>query len=303
MHYHLHKLVVGSVAVLSILTLVGCAELKKDLPPAGGALTVHEKGWTDAASGNFHGTAVRNASWDMTQCQSCHGTKYDGGIVDVSCRTCHNLPAGPENCTTCHGSLSNPAPPRDLNGNTSTSARGVGSHQKHLLGGTISSGVVCSDCHRLPPAAYVQGHLDSPLPAEVTMNSYIALTITNKPTTTDYDASLPLFSPSPAYDSNTLSCASTYCHGNFKNGNPAFAPIWNNTTGSETACGTCHGNITKPTLAQRALPRTLAEGGTHPDSLSCSTCHIGVVNSSLVIIDKTKHINGKLTISGEERDF
>ena len=68
----------------------------------------------------------------------------------------------------------------------------------------------------------------------------------------------------------TLSCANTYCHGNIKNGNSEFAPVWNDVTNTQAACGTCHGQV---------------------------------VDANLRIIDKSKHINGRLEISGASRDY
>jgi predicted CxxxxCH...CXXCH cytochrome family protein len=107
----------------------------------------------------------------------------------------------------------------------------------------------------------------------------------------------------PAYNAQTVTCSNNYCHGNFKNGNPTNAMVWNVYTAASTACGTCHGNPGKPTLAERALPKTPAEGGTHPNVLACASCHGDVVNASLQIIDVTKHVNGKLNVFGTERDF
>jgi hypothetical protein len=56
-------------------------------------------------------------------------------------------------------------------------------------------------------------------------------------------------------------------------------------------------------LAERALPKTSAEGGTHPNNLNCSGCHGDVVNASLSFVNAGKHINGKLNVFGTERDF
>lgn len=296
------SIAIGSCVLLCGLIFSTCAELEKDLPPSAGTLKVHEEGWTDPTAINFHGKAIRNAGWDMRQCKTCHGSIYDGGTVNVSCRTCHNKAAGPENCTTCHGGT-NTAPPRDLNGNTSRSERGVGAHQKHLLGGLISDGMACSDCHSVPPSVYTPGHVDSPLPAEVPINGFVPNTVTNETTTVDWDFNLPVFTPSPTYSPVSVSCSNTYCHGYFKNGNTTFSPVWTDTTGLQAACGTCHGDVNKPTLAERALPRTAAQGGTHPNVTACSNCHIGIVDANLNIIDKAKHINGKLNVFNDERNF
>ena len=290
-------------AGLFMALVVGCADLKTDLPtPASSAIRVHDEGWTDEGSANFHGRYIASAGWDLSLCQSCHGRTYDGGTVSVSCRTCHDQPAGPENCATCHGST-NPAPPRDLGGSTAIASPGVGAHQKHLTAGSISSATLCSDCHSVPTGLRSPGHVDSPLPAEVPMNSSLARTVTNEVGTPDHTNTLPQFSPEPSWSAGSLSCANTYCHGNFKNGNPTFAPVWNDVTGTQAACGTCHGDPSRATAALRARPKTPAEGGTHPAETACADCHSPVVDASLKFVDKSKHINGKLEVFGEVRDF
>lgn len=299
----MNRLEVGSILFSLTLLAFGCSELSKDLPPTGGTLTIHESGWTDSTSNNFHGRSVRDANWDMVRCRTCHGSRYNGGTVNVSCLTCHNLPAGPENCTTCHGSVANAAPPKDLDDNTSRGARGVGAHQKHLLGGAFSDGVSCSDCHNVPPSVYTAGHVDSPLPAEVPLGGFLPHVVTNETTTVDWDPTLPVFTPQPVYSAANLSCGNTYCHGFFKNGNDTLVVSWTDTTVAATACGTCHGDVTRPTLAERALPKTAVRGGTHPNVTACSNCHIGIVDANLNIIDKAKHMNGRLNVFGEERDF
>lgn len=287
-----------------ILGAYGCADLKDGIPSATApGVQAHGAGWLDKASANFHGNAIRQANWDMRSCKTCHGQQYDGGVVDVSCRKCHTGGAGPENCSTCHGSSSNPAPPRDLSRNTARTARGVGGHQPHVAGTSIAYIIPCGECHVVPSSAYQSGHIDGTPNAEVAMTSLLASSVTNEPTTATYSPDLPLFAPSPAYDANALTCASTYCHGNFKNGNPVFAPVWTDASGTQMTCGTCHGDITKPTLAERALPRTVARAGTHPNVLTCFNCHGDVVDASLRIIDPVKHVNGKLNLFGVERDF
>jgi predicted CxxxxCH...CXXCH cytochrome family protein len=131
----------------------------------------------------------------------------------------------------------------------------------------------------------------------------IARTVTNEPSTANYDSTLPQFNPAPIHNAGTLTCGSVYCHGYFKNGNTTFAPVWNDTTSTQAACGTCHGDVTRPTLAERALPKTTAQGGTHPNATNCSSCHGDVVNASLQIINKDKHVNGRLNVFGVEQDF
>lgn len=283
----------ASAVALLLLSISGCADLKTDLPaPIAPGVMAHSDGWTDPSSPDFHGNAIAAAGWDMRSCKTCHGPTYAGGTVHVSCLRCHNKPAGPENCTTCHGGVNN-APPNALNGSTSTTYRGVGAHQRHLLdGGAVSSyALACTECHRVPPSVYVPGHVDTPGPAEVVMSG-LAATPSNG------------LVPNPLYDPQTLSCANTYCHGNFrvrKESSPYqlwysdtvmtganYSPVWTKGS-SDVACGTCHG---LPPVGHR--PYTLTQ---------CAICHMGVVNSAGAIIDKSKHINGKINVFETERSY
>ncbi len=292
-----------SAVLIALLGLWGCAELKTDLPtPANPGVQVHADGWINPEAADFHGNAIRTNNWDMRSCQMCHGVSYNGGTSGASCLACHTNNAGPENCATCHGS-SNPAPPRDLDGNTARTAHAVGAHQKHLLGSSNAAVTVCSECHIVPTSVYVAGHVDTPGPAEVIFNATLAHVVTNEPATEDFDSSLAVVRPIPQYNASTGSCANTYCHGAFKNGNPDNAPVWNDTSAAQIACGTCHGDVSKPTLAERALPKTSLNGGTHFNSLVCANCHPGVVDANLRIINASLHMNGKLNVFGQERDY
>lgn len=291
------------VPALILFLFSACSDLRDDLPSASvSTISVHPAGWTTVSSSDFHGQTIRKQNWDMRNCKTCHGPDYSGGSVRVTCRKCHQNPAGPEDCTTCHGST-NPAPPRDLGGNTAATARGVGAHQTHVAGSFAASNVACNECHEIPSIVYTPGHLDSPSPAEVLFDGPLAKKVTNIPGGFFYSATMPQVIPSPSYDAQALKCSNTYCHGTFKNGNPSFAPVWNDAGGAQAACGTCHGDVSKSTLAERALPRTSARGGTHPEFLFCEACHGDVVDANLNIINPSKHINGKLNLFQQERDY
>jgi predicted CxxxxCH...CXXCH cytochrome family protein len=263
----------------------------------------HPAGVLDPASSNFHGKVVAANNYSMNQCKKCHASDYTGGISGVSCLTCHNKVNGPENCTTCHGST-NPAPPVDLAGNSNSGSRGVGMHQQHLAGGLLGPGMGCSTCHVVPATLTTPGHINATPQAVITFNpSSIAFMRTNVDTTLYWSSTLPTVVPNPSYSLATIKCSSTYCHGNFKNGNPTNAPAWNDTTAAAVACGTCHGDVTKATLADRALPKSSLNGGTHPTNKSCSVCHADVVDVNLKIINPSKHMNGKLNVFTLERNF
>jgi predicted CxxxxCH...CXXCH cytochrome family protein len=266
---------------------VGCNTI--DCHPTIG---VHVEGIIEPTSENFHGNYIRNDQWDMSGCQSCHAEDYSGGYVSPTCLDCHTYVGGPENCTTCHGTPASNAPPEDINGNTSTSERGVGAHQIHLKGGEVGRNLTCSECHNIPGGVYTLGHVDSELPAEVLMNESRANTITNDPSTSQYDPSLDLFVPNPTYNPNDLTCSNTYCHGYFKNGNLTNAPVW--TDPSTSSCGSCHGDGSNP------LPKIESEGGSHPDEDDCSDCHSGVVDENRNIINPSKHIDGLLNLFGND---
>ena len=296
------KTVISKLVLLlgSAIVLIGCSDLKTDLPtPTGATGKVHAAGWLDTTSTAFHGTALRKAGWNLSSCQSCHGGNYAGGTVGYSCRRCHTETAGPEACNACHGNDLNPAPPRDTHGGYAQGTRGVGAHQSHLNGSTLAHAISCAECHTVPATLRSPGHIDSTGRAHVLFQDSLALTVTNSPGTEDYDDTRQSFTPAPVYNPTTLSCASTYCHGNFKNGNANNAPVW---TDSQAACGTCHGDITKP-IPERARPKTLPQGGSHPVSTACFACHDGIVDASGNILDPAKHINGLLNVYGDERAF
>ncbi|RJP63829.1 MAG: CxxxxCH/CxxCH domain-containing protein [Ignavibacteriales bacterium] len=279
--------------IISLL-VISCSKLKDELPTPIEA-SVHPEGFSKVGNSDFHGKFIQQHAWNLKMCKQCHGTNYNGGTSSVSCLSCHNNPGGPEGCGTCHEIG------KDLNGNTSTAERGVGAHTVHLLGNSKGKIVSCAECHNVPADIYQQGHMDTEANSEVMFNSYFANIKTNEPVTSDYDSQLQLFSPNPTYNSVNLSCSNTYCHGYFKNGNLTNAPVWNNS--SSNACGTCHGDPTKATLAEKSLPKTTANGGTHVNVLTCSNCHGGVVNSNLQFVDASKHIDGKLNVFGNDIDF
>jgi predicted CxxxxCH...CXXCH cytochrome family protein len=160
----------------------------------------------------------------------------------------------PYNCNACHGNETNAAPPRDLQGNTSTSSPGVGAHQSHLLADDgISLPVACNECHLVPHAYNSPGHLDTTPGAEVLFQGTI---------TKSRFSHIAGADTASRYVRGTLTCQNTYCHGNFPSGNKA-APIWNDQSGAYAACGSCHGDLTKSTIGDRALPKTVLNGGSH----------------------------------------
>ena len=266
--------VIGSLILLSF---TGCSELKNDKTPVEPSMSVHGIGFADTTnqlSANFHAAYVRTKKYDLLLCQSCHGVDYAGGKTGQSCNSCHNKANGPENCLTCHGGGANAAPPKDLSWNMNIASRGVGAHQKHLLADTLFAKVACAECHNVPKNVKDAGHIDATDHAEIR-----------------FDSTSIFFKSNAAYNAGDVSCANTYCHGNFPGGN-AVTMVWNDVTGSAAQCGTCHGDVNKLTVKEKAFPKT---GHTYAAvTADCSTCHGAVVKADMTIIDANRHVNGKL---------
>lgn len=278
-----------TLIILSVIIISSCSDMRVDVPPAP-EIGVHKDGINNPSSPNFHGVLIQNLNWNLKECQNCHAADYSGGITGANCLTCHTQPSGPEACNTCHGQFNNPG----------IFAPNSGAHYKHLYTNSIGMKVVCVACHKIPANFNYPGHIDDSKGAEVNLSD-LALNVTNEILTQDYDSGLPLFTPAPSYSMTNQTCANNYCHGYFKNGNTDN--IVSFSAGSSGAkCGSCHGN---PTTGD-PLPKTSAEGGTHPNVTSCNACHSGVVdlvNGNWVISNPTKHINGLLNIFGQERDY
>jgi len=258
-------------------------------------ITVHKTGITNPTSANFHGKFLKSSSWNIFACASCHSSNFSGGSTSPTCKTsgCHSSAQGPAACNTCHGDFNNPSqisPPEDLSGNTSTSFAGVGAHVKHLSAYANAISLACSECHTVPTDVNSAGHLGSDGKAEFNFGTF-----TNKFGGTSYD-----------FGNNK--CANTYCHGHFEfkksdAGSPTAenqytsdkmvgnnrSPVWTNLSGGETKCFSCHGK-------NDADPSPIGHVSYTIDQ--CVWCHASVVDASGTIIDKTKHINGKINVFG-----
>ncbi len=274
------------VIVFGVLIISGCSDLENNIAPAE-KVSVHKQGFTSKSSSNFHGLLIKNDNWNMKDCQQCHAADFSGGLTGASCNTCHTNPGGPLACNTCHGDFADPtriAPPRDINGDTSTTIKGVGAHANHLYSHTLSSKVACEDCHKVPSTVYTAGHLDSDLPAEVALTNLAVANIASNAT----------------YNASDASCSNTYCHGNFEFDKADAAPQdtfvfvsdkivgnnktvnWTQVDGTQAKCGSCHG--TSESIApQGHLPLPIT---------ACFNCHGDVVDENGNIIDQSKHING-----------
>lgn len=253
-----------------------------------------------------HTGFLQTSGYRVDQCKVCHGPSYVGGsVVTASCSQagCHVDRSGnaksPEACNTCHGVFTAPAndflsnaPPRSVAGDTASTVRGVGAHQRHLLTEKIGKAVKCQECHKVPSQLFATGHVDTQAPAEVVFTDTLARLVTGS----------GILVPNPSYDNGSLKCANTYCHGNWKLRKAASqlsfyysdsvmvgsnaSPVWTGGSAS-AACGSCHG---LPPSGHLAVPLT-----------ACGGCHRGVVNAQGAIIDPTKHVNGKINVFDAER--
>ena len=81
------------------------SSLKPSSPPAAGtspgcfngtlchATMGHPTGWSDPAVHGVHAKATVSSTDGLPRCQECHGTRFDGGIVNKSCYSCHGVSA------------------------------------------------------------------------------------------------------------------------------------------------------------------------------------------------------------------
>ena len=242
----------------------------------------HKDGFAQPGSPNFHrGFIKQSIKWDLSQCQACHGSDYTGGRVEVSCTTCHTSVGGPEACNTCHGNENNFAPPVDLSGNTDISATGVGAHQKHVADTKITVLLDCEVCHTPVVNFSDATHIDDPPSPDIHFNTLA--TDSNRLTT--------------VWTHGNATCSEAYCHGafEFKKSESAYAwaytdsvitgnqnPVVWTQTAVEDSCKFCHD-----------LP---PEGHVAATINTCTICHGSVVDANGVIIDKTKHIDGKIDV-------
>jgi predicted CxxxxCH...CXXCH cytochrome family protein len=172
-----------------------------DVLHAGGGASTKPQWATPAPTGTCTQChAAPPPSHAQSDCATCHpaSAPHIDGTVQIG------TTAG---CDGCHGDATSPAPGRDLAGNTSFTAIGVGAHRAHLDAPSGLRGpIACATCHVVPATLTAIGHLDSELPAEV-------------------ESSL-------GWERSTQTCTTTACHGEAR-------PAW--TTRGEVACGTCHG--------------------------------------------------------------
>jgi hypothetical protein len=254
----------------------------------------HQPGIADTTSSDFHGKILLANKFVMVECQKCHGSDFSGnGSNKLNCRNCHAQAEGPFACNTCHGNFGDPtriAPPKDINGNSSTDLITIGAHQSHLYENDFAV-VACENRHKIPNSLNIKDHFDpNPQTKIVVLDSLAIHGIASN----------------AVFDPNTGTCSNTYCHGNFEfkksdsplrnqwvytsdkmTGNNKTVK-WNLLDGSQAPCGSCHGTTDGFISPEGHMKLPITE---------CVACHSTVVNEKGEIIDKTKHINGQINFA------
>jgi predicted CxxxxCH...CXXCH cytochrome family protein len=246
-------------------------------------------GHTNFASPGVHGPAYFRylaGAADAPRCQTCHGLDYKGLSIAPSCVKCHETAGwtgGLGNCTFCHGTVTKAgtadplliAPPDDINGRlTSIPGVGVGAHQIHLMGSSLSAPVACGECHVVPMSG------DTSHASGVGTGGARA-TLTFGPLATRNGAAAAYAGSTSASGGASAvagTCSNVYCHGATIPGGGVKSPKWTQTDGSANACNACHG-------APPPLP--------HPQGTNCTGCHPGYTSSSVVA---ATHVNGTVDV-------
>jgi predicted CxxxxCH...CXXCH cytochrome family protein len=83
------KQIIFLLSVISLIYLTGCSDQQEPPTAAQVQVNIHAPGWNVTASPNFHGKALAAKNFNSAECRQCHGSQFDGGIVGVSCKTCH----------------------------------------------------------------------------------------------------------------------------------------------------------------------------------------------------------------------
>ena len=220
---------------------------------------------SQSACGSCHGVPPPAPHPAGNNCAACHPTMEENslnfrdpsshinGVIDVVDVSATG------GCTSCHGAAANAAPPKDLRGNSATSAATVGAHQAHLKSSTWHHAVVCTSCHVVPQSVGSPGHMDGDNVAEIVFDT---------------------LNPTGVYTKATATCSTMYCHGNGRGGNGSIAF----TKAGQLACGACHS--TNGTNMSGRHRTHVNEG------IRCSGCHAEVVDAGMNIVNADLHING-----------
>jgi predicted CxxxxCH...CXXCH cytochrome family protein len=288
--------IIGGV-IITLLITNGCSKLEENSQRMNPLEShFHDVGWVNPSVQNNHGRVIAAQGYSMGECKSCHGSDYKGGVTATSCFSCHQK--GPESCSTCHGSSTSIAPPIDLSGNTETTARGVGAHQKHMEAAALSTGYRCTTCHQIPESFSDPVHINTDVEGT-------PVVFGDSLSSTPSGEFGERHTPNPQYNHTAASCSDVYCHGSFEGGNQNNIVIWN--ASNQAQCGSCHGD---PATGD-PLPREEHVRGALVQN--CQGCHFiqdstgqrlpvaeRLSNGTYKIDIPAVHVNGKLNLVGGE---
>jgi predicted CxxxxCH...CXXCH cytochrome family protein len=249
-------------------------------------------GSSTLACNSCHGTGTAAAATPptgthpqgVTACAMCHAgytqtsvdkARHLDGVIDYDAKT----------CTSCHGTAGRPgiagadanqpaAPPKDVADNVVTTAKGVGAHLAHVNQGTFrTSPLACTECHgaTIPTGQY---HADGAVQmggGTLALNAALGTAA----------------GTAQALGWSGVTCANTYCHGNFRGG-ATNTPPWTGTFTAGTSslgCASCH-----PAVPSASSPVF------HPSNTTCASCHGAGFTTTAV--DKATHLDGLLTLPG-----
>lgn len=241
-----------------------------------------------------HAVPYPNHSYTPS-CLGCHQDAVTGvSVVPLGCQNCHlTSPVTTQNgCTSCHAS-----PPT---GSSYPDITAV--HLQHANMTKVAAiTLACSDCH----TGLGLGTADHQARAK-------ALTAAGRANPVAFSSGTLLIAgggTASAYNDTTRQCSNVYCHGAKMSGGDITGtnktPTWSTAflpaTISTAACGTCHGFPPSTVSGHPAVTIPAGFPGTATIGTTCS-CHSNVnsVGNSYanIFVDKSKHINGILEVSG-----
>ena len=254
------------------------------------SLNVHKDGITNPQSPNFHGKFIAdNLSGQMSECATCHGSTYQGGVVSPSCATCHST------ISVHQDGILNPGSPNF--------------HGKYIASNAGDDMSKCASCH----GNNYQGGIAAPSCATCHSTINVHQDGIVNPGSPNFHGKY--IAANLGWDMRA--CGS--CHAANYSGGTAAPSCLTCHTGSNgpEACNTCHGSFSDPTkiAPPRALngstQTTYAGVGAHVqhlyqnnlgDVIRCSTCHTvpsSVYANGHLGTDGKAEINfGRLSVQG-----
>lgn len=202
-------------------------------------------------------------------CSACHGAGYSSAQATAGSKHVDGTIDFAVTCTSCHGDPARagaaaPAPPSGTHGETVTSARAVGAHQRHLLGGSMTNPIACSECHAVPAS----------------------MLHANGNATVTFGPLARTGGSAPVWNRTSNTCSATWCHGGKLAGGTRKIPVWTTVNGTQAQCGTCHG----------VPPSSGRHGESEHRQAGCAACHGGTYGSGAA--DRSLHVNGLLDVKG-----